>query len=235
MFTAARLNGIYQTDKEGKMARVSAFIAVAALVSALAAGTAAASQPGGHGWDLGVLLYGEDSDRGGAKLEGRYNLSPEESAAALYAAGGLGLGTWLVSTKPGAMTSFLNPGGADNYVSWKGTQMPFMDLGLGFTYDVYSFEGGLTTAWYDLSVRKVKDGVVYVPEKEHQTGFAWGGYIQAGYEVPVGRWFVDLALGYRATRGKISVDVSDGAGHTEAMTYRPISGLYAMMGLRYRF
>jgi len=190
------------------------------LVMALLPVMAAASDRGGHMADVGLLLYGQDSDRGGALVEGRWNLTPEELDSALYVTGGLGMGSWYSSNKP----SFWQDK-SDNYVAWRNLPSTFMDLGLGLTYGRYTGGLGLFLQSYDLRAVKVQDTVVTY---ENISGSKTGLYIQGGYEIPMGKWFLDFLVGYRQTRGEVELKKIN-------KSIKPVAGFYARTGMRYRF
>ncbi len=201
----------------------------------LAPGAAMASDPGGHRGDVGLLLYGEDTNRGGVLVEGRYNLAPEDQFAALYVLGALGTGTWLTSTKPSPAFSALPSYGEKrkNFIEVKGTQAIFTDLGLGLSWDRYVGGLGVTISSYDMKVRKLIDDDEYTGGEAKGSG--WGGFIYGGFEIPIGRWFVDLILGYRELRGKVKVTMKNDAGASTTADIKPVAGPYISVGLRYRF
>ena len=201
-----------------------AFLPAAALASAL----------GGHKADVGVLFYGEDSDRGGMLVEGRWNLAPEEQDSALYATGGLGIGSWYSSTRPSPLFSALPDYDKKkgNYTTWKSYASPFMDIGLGLTYGSYTGGIWFCLAWYDLKATKFINEELY--SGGEASGMKPGLYIQSGKELPIGRYFLDFIIGYRETRGNVKVTMKRGANETTA-TVKPIGGPYARIGMRYRF
>jgi len=197
-------------------------------------GMAMASALGGHKADVGLLFYGEDSDRGGALIEGRWNLAPEEQDSALYVTGGLGMGSWFSSTRPSPLFSVLPDWDKKkgNYTTWKSYSSPFMDFGLGMTYGSYTGGVGFCLAWYDLKATKVVNGDLY--SGGSASGMKPGLFIQGGKELPIGRWFLDFLIGYRETRGNVKVTMKHGTSETIA-TVKPIGGAYARVGMRYRF
>lgn len=208
--------------------KLSACLALAVVAAALTAAVpAGAATPGGHLFDVGIAPYFQDTNKGGAKAEARFNLAPDDPNAALYVIGGLGVGKW--SDKTGSVLAYLNS--AENYTKWTTTQRTWSDLGLGFTYGIYTVSGGLMVVSYDTDIEKKLDGTVYTGSKD---GSRWGGWFQAGWEYGIGHWLVDLMAGYRQTRDVLSVDVKSASGATKVAQFRPVRGLYLSAALRYR-
>lgn len=224
---------------------------VAAVAAGLVlAGVVQASDPGGHIGDVGALAYVEGGDRGGGLLEGRYNLAKSDPTSALYVTGGLGTGSWLQTNAPTGLNKtmdaiFIVPwlvktatgaykSESDNFTEIRTQQRTFVDLGLGATVKVWNFSGGVTFMNYSMSILKRIGGVDF-NSLAATTGSSWGGYIQAGLEVPIAEWFLDFTAGYRQTRGKEDVLVTNASGGTEHAMVRPVAGLYGRLGLRYRF
>jgi hypothetical protein len=195
---------------------------------------AVASARGGHKADVGILFYGQDSDRGGALVEGRWNLAPEEQDAALFVTGALGMGSWYSSTRPSPMMSLLPDWDKkkDNYTTWRSYASPFMDLGLGITYGEYTGGIGFCLATYDIKATKKINGEIYTGGEA--SGTKPGLYIQGGWELPIGRYFLDLLVGYRETRGDVDLTMKSGSKVTTA-SVKPLAGAYARAGMRYRF
>jgi len=195
---------------------------------------ALASARGGHKADVGILLYGQDSDRGGAIVEGRWNLAPEEMDSALYVTGGLGIGSWYSSTRPSHLMSILPDWDKkkNNSTTWTSDASPFMDFGLGLTYGNYTGGMGFCLAWYDLHASKLINGDLY--SGGTASGMKPGLYIQGGWELPIGRWFLDFLVGYRETRGNVDLTMKSGSAVTTA-SVKPLAGAYARAGMRYRF
>lgn len=224
---------------------------VLGLLAALAlAGSAAASDPGGHVADVGALAYVEGGDRGGGMLEGRFNLASKDPTAALYVTGALGTGSWLETNQPTGMNKTLDAifiipwlvktvtgaykSEADNFTEIRTQQRIYADLGLAATVKVWNFSGGLTFVNSSMDVLKRIGGVDFNTLQSFAS-HDWGGYFQAGLEIPIEAWFLDFAAGYRQTRGKQDVLVTNAAGGTEHAYVRPVDGLYGRLGLRYRF
>lgn len=193
-----------------------------------------ASDRGGHKADVGILFYGQDSDRGGAMIEGRWNLAPEEQDSALFVTSGLGMGSWYSSTRPSSMMSILPDWDKkkDNYTTWRSYASPFMDFGLGITYGNYTGGIGFCLAWYDLKASKKINGDIYTGGEA--SGMKPGLYIQGGWEIPIGRYFLDLLVGYRETRGNVDLEMKSGSAVATA-SVKPLAGAYARTGMRYRF
>ena len=220
------------------------------LVAALAswAAVSSASDTGGHRADAGALVYMQDGNRAGMKAEVRYNLAPEETNGALYVSAGLGAGSWFETRRPSGFTKvvdaiFIFPfiiksaTGAyeedeNRWTEIRTQQSPFVDMGLGANFGIWSFGTGLTWVRFDTDVTKLRDGVYYSGSID---GTRFGGWGQTGFEIGIGRWFLDLMFGFRQTRHKIPAIVTSSAGATDVAMVRPVHGLYGLVGLRYRF
>ena len=202
-------------------------VVVAVAASVLAAVPAGAATPGGHFFDVGIAPYFQDTNKGGAKAEARINLAPDDPNAALYVIGGLGMGKW--SDKTGPILAYFSSD--ENYTKWTTTLKTWSDLGMGFTYNVYTVSGGLMVVSYDTDIEKKLGGDIYTGSKD---GSRWGGWFQAGYEYGIGHWLVDLLAGYRQTRDVLSVEVNGPGGKKEVARFRPVRGLYLSAALRFR-
>lgn len=218
-----------------------------ALMLALLAPGALASDAGGYRFDVGVVPYVEDSDRGGMKVEGRLNLAKSEPTAALYLTAAGGVGSWAFTRKPTGAGKALDvilvvpwivktisgdyKRQEGNYTEWK-TKQTFGDFGMAAGFGRTLLAGGITVVSYDVDVLKLINADPYRGSK---TGHAWGGYAQIGTQLPIGPWFLDFSGGYRQTRGTAKVTVANAAGATNIAPVRPIWGPYGSIGLRFRF
>ena len=211
--------------KEAKMKALAGIIAAAALV-----GPAVASDLGGHWFDGGVVLYGQDSDRGGAKAEVRLNLAPEEPEAAIYLGLGVGYGSWKTKPIPTRKQT-------DSFNNVILTKQTFLDFGPGISWKkTYHLAIGLTALSYKTDV------VRHTPASDYSTdpadpanGSAWGGFGEVGYELPIGHWLACLSVGYRETRGNETTTCTNAAGSQVESKFKPIKGFYGSIGLRMRF
>ncbi len=204
-----------------------------ALTALVAAGAAHAAEPGGHRMDVGALGYLQAGDRGGGKAEFRYNLAPGELNSALMVSAGVGTGSWYNINRSGNVWDAIVGGGAEgesNFTEWK-MEQTFLDLGLGVTMGHNHFAAGFMYAGWDARVQKKINGDPYLGTGE---GSNIGGWGQLGIEIPMDRMYLDLALGFRQTRGKPEVEVKNAAGLTNPALIRPIKGFYFLFGLRYR-
>jgi hypothetical protein len=217
------------------------------LLALVAVAPAGASQPGGHKADVGVLAVVQDSDRGGGKVEGRWNLTPTDPDAAVYACLGAGLSSWYYTHKPKGVGKAIDvvlvapwvynelsgnyKRKAGNYTEWK-TNQTFLDVGLGAGLHTWTFGAGLTFVSYNTDVIKLINGDEYTGSGK---GSAWGGYGQVGISFPIGNMFLDFIAGYRETRGTARITTTNARGATNIAPIRPILGPYGNIGLRYRF
>lgn len=210
----------------------------ALMASVLAAVSTAswAGTQGGHRADLGLLALAEWPDRGQVVVEGRWNLAPEDPDAALYLTGAVGFGTWIASTRPPKMFSFLDTFEArqDNYTEWKASIGPNVDLGLGASFKGYTGGFGLAITHYSLDAKKVINKEEYFTEDE-VSGTKVGVYIQGGYEIPIGHWALCLQVGYRESRGRQDLVLKAANGAEATASVKPVEGPYALLGMRYRF
>ncbi|MEK7475958.1 MAG: hypothetical protein AAB152_10055 [Candidatus Coatesbacteria bacterium] len=222
-------------------------LVLASLTIAVFASPALAGVPGGHKADVGIVAYVQDSDRGGGKIEGRWNLAPDDPEAAIYLTVAPGIGSWYYTRKPSGFGKALDAvlvvpwlyksltGGykrkAGNFTEWK-TDQTFLDLGMALGWHHWIFGAGVTLVSYDSTVLKLINNDPYTGGKK---GSAWGGYGQAGFSFPIGKTFFDVIAGYRQTRGLVKVVTTNAGGATNVAPIRPIYGPYGNIALRLRF